>query len=245
MWDLAVPLPPVPVTTLAGVTNGASFASGPVAPGEIFTIFAASAGPAALTGGTVTTGFVDSSVSLVRILFDGIPAPLLYVSATQIAGIVPYAVDGKSSTQVVLEYRGQQSAALTVPVAASSPAIFMLDTNRQGAILNQDNSVNGAGNPAAIGSYIVVFGTGEGQTDPAGVDGKVANAVYPKPKLPVSLSIGGVDAPIAYAGAAPSGVAGAFQVNAVVPPGVTPGSAVPVVLNVGGVSSPAVYVAIR
>jgi uncharacterized protein (TIGR03437 family) len=245
MWDLAVPLPPVPATTLAGVTNGASFASGPVAPGEIFTIFAASAGPTALTGGTVTAGFVDSSVSLVRVLFDGIPAPLLYVSATQIAGIVPYAVDGKSNTQLVVEYRGQQSAALTVPVAASSPAVFMLDTNRQGAILNQDNTVNSATNPAAIGSYIVVFATGEGQTDPAGVDGKVATAVYPKPKLPVSLSIGGVDAPIAYAGAAPSGVAGAFQVNAVVPAGVTPGSAVPVVLKVGAVSSPVVYVALR
>jgi hypothetical protein len=45
--------------------------------------------------------------------------------------------------------------------------------------------------------------------------------------------------------AAPSGVAGAFQVNAVIPAGVTPGSAVPMVLKVGSVASPVVYVAIR
>ena len=245
MWDLGVPLPPAPVTTLAGVTNGASFLNGPLAPGEIFTIFDTGSGPTALTGGTITGGFVDSSVSLVRVLFDGNAAPLLYVSALQIAGIVPYAVDGKASTQVVVEYRGQQSAALTVPVAASSPAVFMLDTNRQGAILNQDNSVNGTANPAAIGSYIVIFATGEGQTDPPGVDGKIATAVYPKPKLPVSLTIGGIDAFIAYAGAAPFAVAGALQVNAVVPADVTPGLAVPVVLKIGSVSSPVVYVAIH
>jgi uncharacterized protein (TIGR03437 family) len=245
MWDLGVPLPAAPSATLAGVTNGASFAGGAVAPGEIFTVFGAAMGPSALTGGTVTAGFVDSNVSLVRVLFDGTPAPLLYVSGGQIAGVVPYGVDGKSTTQVVVEYRGQQSAAIAVPVAASSPAVFVIGANQQGAILNQDNSVNGASNPAAVGSFIVIFGTGEGQTDPAGVDGRIAAAVFPKPKLPVSLSIGGIDTPVAYAGAAPSAVAGAFQVNAQIPAGLSPGVAVPVVLKVGNVSSPPVSMAVR
>ena len=245
MWDLGVPLPAAPSATLAGVTNGASFAGGAVAPGEIFTIFGGAMGPAALTGGTITAGFVDSDVSLVRVLFDGTPAPLLYVSAGQIAGVVPYAVDGKPTTRVVVEYRGQQSAPLSVPVAASSPAVFVIGAGGQGAILNQDNSVNGVSNPAAAGSTIVIFGTGEGQTAPAGVDGRVATSVFPKPTLPVSLTIGGIEAPIAYAGAAPSAVAGAFQVNAQIPAGVSPGSAVPVVLTVGNVSSPPVYMAIH
>jgi uncharacterized protein (TIGR03437 family) len=245
MWDLAVPLPPAPVTTPQGVTNGASFLNGPVAPGEIFTIFGAALGPASLIGGTVTNNFVDSSDALVRVLFDGVPAPLLYVLAGQVAGIVPYAVYGKTSTQVQVEYRGQRSAAVTVPVAPSSPAIFLLDSNRQGAILNQDNSVNGVSKPAAVGDFIVIFGTGEGQTIPPGVDGKIALSVYPKPKLDVSVSIGGIDAPVAYAGAAPQGVAGAFQVNVQIPAGVNPGSAVPVILKVGGVASPVVFMAIK
>jgi uncharacterized protein (TIGR03437 family) len=245
MWDLAVPLPPVPVAAAAGVTNGASFAAGPVAPGEIFTIFGASMGPASLTSGTITGGVVDPAVAAVRVLFDGVPAPLLYVSAGQTAGVVPYAVDGKSATQLVVEYRGQQSAAVSVPVAASSPAIFRISAAGQGAILNQDNSVNGPDNPAAVGSYIVIFATGEGQTDPAGVDGRIATTVFPKPKLPVTLTIGGVDTPVLYGGAAPSAVAGAFQVNVQIPAGVVPGAAVPVVLKVGAVSSPVVYLAVK
>jgi uncharacterized protein (TIGR03437 family) len=245
MWDLAVPLPPAPAASAAGITNGASFAAGPVAPGEIFTIFGASMGPASLTSGTITGGAVDPTVAAVRVLFDGVPAPLLYVSAGQTAGVVPYAVDGKSATQIVVEYRGQQSAAISVPVAASSPAIFRISAAGQGAILNQDNSVNGLDNPAAVGSYIVIFATGEGQTDPAGVDGRIATAVFPKPKLPVTLTIGGVDTPVLYGGAAPSAVAGAFQVNVQIPAGVAPGAAVPVVLKVGAVSSPPVYLAVK
>jgi uncharacterized protein (TIGR03437 family) len=245
MWDLAVPLPPAPSATLAGVTNGASFAAGAVAPGEIFTIFGSAMGPASLISGTITAGFVDSSVSGVRVLFDGTPAPLLYVSGGQIAGIVPYAIAGKSSTQVVVEYRGQTSTTLTVPVTASSPAIFTINAAGQGAILNQDNSVNGASNPAAAGSLVVIFATGEGQTDPGGVDGRIAATVFPKPALPVSVTIGGIDAQILYAGAAPGAVAGAFQINAQIPANVTPGQAVPVVLKVGAASSPTAYLAVR
>ena len=85
----------------------------------------------------------------------------------------------------------------------------------------------------------------KGQTDPAAVDGCIASSIFPKPKLSVPLTIGGVDTPIAYAGAAPSAVARAFQVNAQIPAGVSPGPAVPVVLKIGSASSPPVNMAIR
>jgi uncharacterized protein (TIGR03437 family) len=83
---------------------------------------------------------------------------------------------------------------------------------------------------------IVLFETGEGQTNPAGVDGLIASGVLPKPVLPVSLKIGDVAAVIQYYGAAPGLVAGIMQVNAVVPAGIASGS-VPVVLTVGNASS--------
>jgi uncharacterized protein (TIGR03437 family) len=68
----------------------------------------------------------------------------------------------------------------------------------------------------------------------------------PKPNLPVSVKIGGLDAEVLYAGGAPGSVAGLLQVNVRVPPGVVSGNAVPVVLTVGGVSSqPGVTMAVR
>ena len=231
-----------PAFSAAGIVNAASFQAGPVAPGEIVTIFGSGVGPAALTGLRLTaSGLVDNSLADTRVLFDGVAAPLIYVSAAQTSAIVPYAVAGKASTQVQIEFRGSRSGAVTLPVAAAAPGVFTLESSGrgQGAILNQDASVNGAANPAAKGSVVVLFCTGEGQTDPPGTDGKLAADVFPKPRLPVSVTIGGLPAEVLYAGAAPGLVAGVLQVNAKVPNGVASGNAVPVLLTVGNTTSPA------
>ncbi len=90
------------------------------------------------------------------------------------------------------------------------------------------------------------WATGEGQTAPAGLDGKLAADLFPKPILPVSVSIGGKEAEILYAAAAPGMVAGVMQVNARVPVNVTPSDAVPIRLKVGDTTSPeGVTVALR
>jgi uncharacterized protein (TIGR03437 family) len=81
-----------------------------------------------------------------------------------------------------------------------------------------------------------LYATGEGQTNPGGVDGRIANQVVPQPAAPVGVRIGGVAAQILYAGAAPQSVSGLFQVNVRIPDGLTPG-ANPAVLTVGGSSS--------
>ncbi len=99
--------------------------------------------------------------------------------------------------------------------------------------------MNTSDNPATSGSVMVFFGTGEGQTSPGGVDGQVAASVYPKPVLPVTATIGGMPATVLYYGAAPGDVAGAFQLNVMVPAGVSPGPTVPVTFTVGSRSSQA------
>jgi uncharacterized protein (TIGR03437 family) len=53
----------------------------------------------------------------------------------------------------------------------------------------------------------------------------------------VKVTIGGIEAPLQFAGSAPTAVAGLFQVNAVVPQGAPSGAAVPIVMSVGGVLS--------
>lgn len=96
----------------------------------------------------------------------------------------------------------------------------------------------------------MLYATGEGQTNPPGRDGSLAEyatlAEFPRPVLPVRVLIGGQPAEILYAGAAPGFVAGLMQINLRVPEGSPFGEAVGVVLRVGGASSRAgVTLAVR
>ena len=111
-----------------------------------------------------------------------------------------------------------------IPVVPAAPGIFV--------VLNQNYTINSASNPAAQRSILILYATGEGQTIPAGVDGKIANAVLPKPVLPVSITVGGQIAKLRYAGAAPTFIAGAMQINLELPAGVT--GSKPLVLDIGG-----------
>jgi uncharacterized protein (TIGR03437 family) len=173
------------------------------------------------------------------VLFDGVAAPIIYSSAGQVSCIAPYAIAGKANVTVVVEYQGVNSNIVTVPVQAARPALFTANASGSGpaAMLNQDSSVNTAANPAEKGSIVVLYATGEGVTTPGGVDGQIANAVYPKPVAPVSVSIGGMPAEVLYAGAAPGLVAGVMQVNVRVPEGLAGTGAVPVQVTVGGAVS--------
>jgi uncharacterized protein (TIGR03437 family) len=238
------------VMRISGVVNGASFATGPVSPGEIVTIFGFNFGPPTLTTLRLNEfGQVATVLAETRVLFDWIPAPLIYVSASQIAAIVPYAVGGQVSTRVQVEYKGERTEAVTLQVSPSAPGLFTLDSSGkgQGAFLNQDYSVNSQSNPAQKNTWVLLYGTGEGMTDPQVADGVLASAqLLPKPQLPVSVTIGGTPAEVAYAGSAPGNVVGLLQINVKVPPGAPSGNAVPVVVTIGGASSQAgVTLAIR
>ncbi|MDQ6678373.1 MAG: hypothetical protein M3Z09_13895, partial [Acidobacteriota bacterium] len=165
-----------PAPVLSQVINAASGATGPIAPGEIISLFGTSLGPITPGGLTLTPqGNVSTNLSNVQVLFDGIAAPLTYVSATQINAVVPYEVFGRATTTVVVNFNGLTAAALQLNVAESAPGIFALNASGSGpgAILNQNSTVNGASNPAAKGSTIVIYATGEGQTSPAGITGSV------------------------------------------------------------------------
>jgi len=178
----------------------------------------------------------------VHVLFDGVPAPITYASAGQVNAVVPYAVAGKSSTELQVEYLGALSPAVTMPVAAAVPGIFTVSATGSGpgAILNNsDYSLNSAANPVARGDWVQIFLTGAGATSPAGVDGLLAGPPYPTVKGNVTVTMDNIQCTTNYAGAAPYLIAGLTQINAQVPAGVTPGANVPVVVTIGGVSSQA------
>ncbi|OFV98767.1 MAG: hypothetical protein A3H28_01320 [Acidobacteria bacterium RIFCSPLOWO2_02_FULL_61_28] len=238
---------PQPAVNRGGIVNAASFLPDAVAPGKIATIFGAGIGPNQGVGAQLdSSGRVSTSTAEAQVFFDGIPAPLYFVRADQVNAQVPYAIAGRTSTQLQVQYRGALTSPVTLLVAEAAPGIFAQSGGSgQGAILNQDTTPNSSANPAPRGSVVVVYATGEGQTTPAGSDGRLAEVPFPLPLLPVSLEIGGLAADVLFAGSAP-GFAGLLQVNARIPPGVTPGAAVPVLLRVGGASSqPGVTVAVN
>jgi uncharacterized protein (TIGR03437 family) len=227
---------------VANVANAASYATGKVAPGEIITIFGSGMGPDILAPLRLNaSGLVDTTLAGTRVLFDGVPAPVIYTKDIFLSVVVPYSVATKSSVSVVVEYLGIASAPVTMLVTPSVPGIFTVNASGAGpgSILNQDGiTLNSAANPAPKGSVVSLYCTGEGQTDIPGVDGQLAPGVLPLPKplLPVSVDIGGVAADVKYAGAAPNLVAGVFQVNVIIPASAPSGNAF-VVLHVGTATS--------
>ncbi len=231
---------------ILSVTNAASFQPGAVAPGEIVTIFGASIGPDQLVPAKVNdSGSLDSTLAQTVVYFDGVAAPLVYTWANQVAAVVPYFVATQDSTAVEIEYRGLRSPAITMRVVKSAPAVFTMPDSTQAAALNEDGTVNSIENGAEPGTVVAVYATGEGQTDPAGQDGKIASDVLPKPILPVSVRVNGQYAEVVYAGAAPGFTAGAMQVNFRLPADLPRGVAVPVILAVGDVASVPVTIATK
>jgi uncharacterized protein (TIGR03437 family) len=157
--------------------------------------------------------------------------------------VVPYEIAGRFSTNVVVTRNGQSSTALQQKVTDTSPGIFSLNLsgNGQGAILNSDFSVNGPSRPAAKGSVVQIFATGEGLLIPGAATGSFTPSFppFPKPIANVSVTIGGQPAQITYAGEAPGLISGALQVNAVIPQAVSSGPQT-IVLTIGSNTNPQV-----
>jgi uncharacterized protein (TIGR03437 family) len=229
------------VVQAAGIVNAASMRDGPVAPGEIVTVFLSGmTGPAELAGLRLNSaGLVDTTLAETRVLFDGFPAPLVYTAQNQISAVAPYPIGGRAQTQVAVEYRGDRSNVVFVPVAPTAPALFTVNSSGSGpaAALNEDGTLNTVSSRARKGSLVVFYATGEGETTPAGIDGKPAGEPLPRPQAAISLNVGGTPAEILYAGGAPGLVAGVMQINARLNPNTPSGPAVEVFLRAGTAAS--------
>ncbi|HEU0123575.1 MAG TPA: SBBP repeat-containing protein [Bryobacteraceae bacterium] len=224
------PPPPLPAITAEGITNAASFrgslAERGIAPGELITLFGTNMGPASpVTLQLDGRGFVSNRLGGTRVLFDGTPGAMIMASSGQVSVVVPYGLEGLTATSVQVEYEGRVSPAVTVPVTGSAPGIFTQNSSGSGAgsIIRQTGELITGARPAAAGEVLTLFGTGEGATNPVGVDGKPTGTPLPLPKLPVKVVIDGIDYDPSYAGGAPGLVAGVLQVNFTMPAG-SPGA---------------------
>ncbi len=200
----------VDVPLISGIANAASYVRNFAAPGAIL-VFKGSR----LTGATL--------------LFDGIAAPV-FASSDELAWAhVPYEAAGKTTVRVVAELDGKRSAEYTLPLTPTAPGLFTQSGTGAGNAVsqNEDLTVNSPANPAARGSSIFLYATGEGVTERREDD-------LPHPLAPVQLFIGGVAAPVTFSGGVAGGATGLVQIRATVPQAAAPGDFVPVDLRIGG-----------
>lgn len=233
-----------PVITSA--SNGASFhPNAGFAPGEVVTFKGQGLGPNPIQLAQLdSNGRLAATLAGCQLNVDGTPAPLVHALATQITGILPYELQDRVGQQVQAQVtcNGLPSNVWPFQVVAADPGIFS-DGPGTGpaAMLNQDGSYNSVGNPAAKGSVVTLFATGEGQLNPAGGDGRIETgplSSIPVPKLPVTVMFGGVAATkLTYVGVAPNEVDGLLQIDAQIPAGAPSGSAVPLSIQVGSTPS--------
>ena len=242
---LECPIPVRPLPAVSGLLNAASYV-GSVAPGTIFTLFGRGLGPAEPVVAEFAGDRLPTEIAGVRVEIDETPVPLLFVSAEQLSGVVPYTVPVGvevednitrffSSSELFIRYDGAASELRQLSVYPAVPGIFTLDQSGsgQGAILNQDGTVNGPENPAAPGTVIVLFGTGGGAVAPAGEAGRIAAEPLGQLVGELSVWIENQEAEILYAGDAPGLVSGVIQLNVRLPEILSRRGAVPIEVRMG------------
>jgi len=219
-------LGPAPEVQLGCLGNAASFLAGPLAPVEIISIFGQGLGPTQATSGQPGPGNIyPIQLAGIEVTFDGVAAPLLYVSATQINAVTPLELSGKTTTHVCAIVSGTSTNCMDAPVQPATPAIFL--SGGYAAALNQDGTINSQSNPAPAGSVVSIFATGLGAITPAPPDGSVIGSPLPLQDLQMSVLAGRVNPTsntlvlgnvnVLYAGPAPSEIEGLSQINFQIP----------------------------
>jgi uncharacterized protein (TIGR03437 family) len=220
------------------VTNAASYAADALSPGSLITLFGINLAPVTVSARATP---LPLSIADVSVTINDLTAPLLYVSPLQINAQVPSAIS-PGPAKIVVRVNGTFSTPLDISVRPAAPGIFT-DLEGQAAVLNRDNSRNSPQNPAAVGSFVSLYFTGQGPLAVPVEDGAPA-PVGPviHAMLEASATVGGVPAEIQFAGLAP-GFAGLAQMNLKVPP--LASGTYPVIVKMGGVASNAARLSVK
>ena len=174
----------------------------------------------------LATTLSDTTVSL-----NGTAVGLLYVSPGQINAVLPDKITGLNSLLVQTSVGSQTINIWTEP---AFPSVFTVANGFAAAVNASSGAVASPSTPFRAGDYMELFLTGLGNT-------VVQNGLGYAITQP-TVTIGGVNCPVTYAGAAPS-FTGLDQINCQIPAGLGIQSAAPVVVQSNGRSSPATIIA--
>ncbi|MBS1825157.1 MAG: SMP-30/gluconolactonase/LRE family protein [Acidobacteria bacterium] len=239
--QIAPPSLPPPVVEEAEMRlwHGAILEATAIAPGMLLTLQGTGIGPPSPMSGTVAAnGALAATLGDTQVRIDGKPAPILYAQENLINVQAPYSIGSSSTVNVEVLRAGKTRAKITVAVKAYVPGIFTAGSGAGPAnALNEDLTVNQSGNRAARGALLTFYATGDGLTEPALIEGKLADPPYPAPIAPLAVTIDGRPAEITAIGSAVTSP-GVLQVTVRVPQQAASGPAA-LVLTVGGVPSQA------
>jgi uncharacterized protein (TIGR03437 family) len=212
--------------------NAASFvqaASKPLAPGIIASVFPAPGAKFGSQTQALSALPMPRTLGDVQLQFNDEAAPLYYVSPGQINFLIPMSAPRSGTAQLVLVQAstGQVLASGVMQMAEASPAFFTANQTGSGqvAALNQDNSVNNPGSPAARNEVIQLYLTGQGFIPNAPADGEAPSGLVTTPDRPrVWIEPDYVpDDYVQFSGLAP-GFTGLWQINVKLPDRTAPGN---------------------
>jgi uncharacterized protein (TIGR03437 family) len=241
------PLPPT-----LGVGNAANGGvDNALAPGELVSIYRSWIGPTTPVTAQPDSGKYPDSLAGFQVLFNDTPAPLIYVSPTQINAVDSANLYASPVATIKVVNNGVTVAQITLPQAADRPGIFR--NGAGAAAVNEDGAINSASNPAKSGSIVSIWATGaSGLSEASGYVAtlsNVANYYSPNGLLQLLNNATAFSPPnglyqVSYAGPAPDIIGAIFQINLQLPPApaVPDNGLLPVFLLAGGVLSPRVSI---
>ena len=233
-WNYEAGVAPPVVSRLV---NAADFTQ-PVAPGGLAAVFGRQLSPMTLASADVPlpTVLADSCLTV-----NGAVVPVVFVSPTQINFQFPFSISGNA--ELVLRTPGGVSDSLRTTILSTAPSIFRSGTagplSEIPTIVRETNGgLVTVSNPIHPDDRITVYLTGLGRTSPE-VDTGAPSPSSPlaTPIVPVTVSLGGVELFVDFAGLTPGSV-GVYQINARVPfKGIPTGFDIPLVIGQGGRST--------
>jgi uncharacterized protein (TIGR03437 family) len=206
-----------------GVMNAASFApfTAGVSPGELVTIFGTNLAPSEMMSAAVP---LPSNLNGVRVEVNGVGAPVLYVSPSQVSFLIPFATRSVASIKVI--NNGIVSNTVTSWVRSTTPGLFTIPTGgvAAAAAAHLNGTLVTETNPARVGETVQLYVSGLGTVNPAIADGAAGPSdTFSMTNDRIAVYIDRQPAKVTYAGLAPTQV-GIYQLNVVVPPGTHSGS---------------------
>lgn len=230
--DAAVENRRLPVLFANGVVENAGFTPRqPLAPGSIVALFGSSLAPQLAEASQIP---LERDLAGVSVRFGNVDAPLYRVAADQINAQVPLNLQPGATVPIVVNARGLLTAPQNYFISPAQPGVVVAPSGLA-AVRDAQNRLITLENPAHVGDVIQIFALGLGKTDPA-VDTGAASPPSSTVVNPLTVLIGGIEAPIQYQGLAP-GFVGLYQVNVIVPAGVSLADSVPIVFRQNGVES--------
>ena len=228
-WNYAASVAPPQISSIVSAADGKS----PVAPGGLMTVNGSNLSPTnqATSQIPVPTALANSCITV-----NGQPIPLIFVSPSQVNAQMPFQAVGDET--VVVHTPGGTSPNFNLIVQPNAPAVFLSgvagpQTNLPTVIRAANGLLATDSNPIQRGDTLIIYVTGLGQTNPSGVTGYPAPSnPFSVPLLQPSVTLGGNNLPVTFAGLAP-GEVGVYQINVTVPGNTPTGLGLPLTINQG------------